>query len=132
MATALTHIWLLVADIARARDFYRDTLGIELLSDLGEYVEFKANPQFQLALFTRDAFAVGEPAIPTAPADGQRAVLAFAVEALDAACERLRAQGVGLASGVAAHAEWGLRTAFLRDPDGNLLCLYEDASGADA
>ncbi|HEV2238262.1 MAG TPA: VOC family protein [Ktedonobacterales bacterium] len=33
MATALTHIWLLVADIARARDFYRDTLGIELLSD---------------------------------------------------------------------------------------------------
>ncbi|HEY7985004.1 MAG TPA: VOC family protein [Ktedonobacterales bacterium] len=130
MTTELSHIWLLVADMPRARAFYRDTLGIELHSDLGEYVEFRANPQFQLALFTRDAFAAGEPAIPIAPGGGQRAVLAFAVDALDTTCARLRAQGVELASGAAVHAEWGLRTAFLRDPDGNLICLYEDVSGA--
>jgi catechol 2,3-dioxygenase-like lactoylglutathione lyase family enzyme len=128
MAVELTHIWLLVEDMSRARDFYRDTLGIEVLSDLGEYIEFKANPQFQLALFTRDALQAGEPTIPINPVGGQRAVLAFEVDALDALCERLRAQGVGFVSGETTHPEWALRTAFLHDPDGNLVCLYVGVS----
>jgi hypothetical protein len=32
---------------------------------------------------------------------------------------------VEFTSAEADHPEWGLRTAFLRDPDGSLLCLYE-------
>jgi catechol 2,3-dioxygenase-like lactoylglutathione lyase family enzyme len=131
MATELTHIWLLVNDMPLTRNFYRDTLGIEVLNDLGEYVEFRANPQFQLTLFTRDAFLLGEPTIPLDPVAGHRAVLAFAldtVDALDASCAQLRAQGVEFVSGEATHAQWGLRTAFLHDPDGNLVCLYVDIS----
>ena len=128
MATELTHIWLLVEDMPRARAFYRDTLGIELLNDLGEYVEFKPSPSFYLALFTRNAFELGEPAIPVAPASGQRAVLALQVDALDAFYVRLREQGADIVSTQTNHAEWGLRTVFLRDPDGNLICLYTDVS----
>jgi catechol 2,3-dioxygenase-like lactoylglutathione lyase family enzyme len=128
MATELTHIWLLVQDMPRARAFYRDTLGIELLNDLGEYVEFKPNPTCYLALFTRSAFEVGEPAIPVTPAGGERAVLALQVDDLDAISTRLQEQGVDLVSTQTDHAEWGLRTVFLRDPDGNLICLYTGVS----
>ena len=128
MATELTHIWLLVEDMPRARAFYRDTLGLDLLNDHGEYVEFQPNPTFYLALFTRAAFAQGEPAIPVAPAGGQRAVLALQVDALDACYARLQEQGAEIVSAQTDHAEWGLRTIFLRDPDGNLICLYTDVS----
>jgi predicted enzyme related to lactoylglutathione lyase len=66
-----------------------------------------------------------EPGIPLTPVAGQHAALVFAVEGLDAYCAGLRAKGIEFVSAETDHPEWGLRTAFLRDPDGNLLCLYE-------
>lgn len=135
MAPSLTHIWLLVDDMPRAVGFYRDTLGLRLTSDLGQYVEFVMNDQFALALFERAAMQDGEPGIALNPTSGQRANLAFEAAALDDLCADLRARGVAFAAAETNHPEWGLRTAFLHDPDGNLLCLYggipmEDNSAA--
>ncbi len=120
----LTHIWLLVEELPRALGFYRDTLGLDVLNDLGEFVELKANENFQLSLFTRNAMRLSEPEIAIGPVSGQHATLAFAVDALDDYCAGLRARGVSFVSDEANHPEWGLRTVFLLDPDGNLLCLY--------
>jgi catechol 2,3-dioxygenase-like lactoylglutathione lyase family enzyme len=120
----LSHVWLLVDDVPRAIAFYRDTLGMTLSSDLGEYAEFRVADEFYLALFTRTAMREGEPGIALDPVGGQRTVFAFEVGALDEYCAKLRAKGVAFASGEANHAAWGLRTAFLHDPDGNLICLY--------
>lgn len=128
MAPTLSHIWLLVDEAPRALNFYRVTLGLELASDLGEYAEFKVSEQVYLALFTRSAMRVGEPNIAVDPVSGQRAVLAFAVASVDEEADRLRASGVRLTSEPANHAEWGLRTIFLQDPDGNLICLYAGIS----
>jgi catechol 2,3-dioxygenase-like lactoylglutathione lyase family enzyme len=128
MALALTHIWLLVDDMQLALSFYHDILGLEVLNNLGEYVELEVNEQFILSLFERSALQAGEPGIAINPVRGQRATLAFEVETLDEFCESLRAKGVKFASNEADHREWGLRTAFLHDPDGNLLCLYETIS----
>jgi catechol 2,3-dioxygenase-like lactoylglutathione lyase family enzyme len=124
MTPGLTHIWLLVEDMPRALGFYRDALGVAVLHDLGDFVELRANDHVLLSLFTREAMRVGEPALAIDPPGGQRAVLAFEVAALDEFCARLRARGIALASAAADHPEWGMRTAFVRDPDGNLLCLY--------
>lgn len=124
MAPTLTHIWLLEEDMPRAVGFYRDTLGLDVTNDLGQYVEFVCNEQFALALFERGAMAVGEPGIALSPASGQRANLAFEADALDELCASLRAKGAAFAAEPADHPEWGLRTVFLHDPDGNLLCLY--------
>jgi catechol 2,3-dioxygenase-like lactoylglutathione lyase family enzyme len=121
----LTHIWLLVEDMPRALGFYRDTLGLAVAADLGGFVELNANERFLLSLFLRSAMAESEPAIALSPMAGQRAALVFEVTGLDAYCADLRAKGVEFASAEADHPEWGLRSAFLRDPDGNLLCLYE-------
>jgi lactoylglutathione lyase len=125
MAMELTHIWLLVEDMPRALGFYRDTLGLEVASDLGAFVELNANEHFLLSLFERGAMQESEPAITLSPVAGQHAALVFAVDELDQFCGRLRSKSVEFVSAEADHPEWGLRTAFLRDSDGNLLCLYE-------
>jgi lactoylglutathione lyase len=124
MALELTHIWLLVDDMPRALGFYRDTLGLEVVSDLGAFVELNANERFLLALFERAAMRESEPQIAISPVAGQHAALVFEVDALDTFCASLRAKGVVFTSAETDHPEWGLRTAFLRDPDGALLCLY--------
>jgi catechol 2,3-dioxygenase-like lactoylglutathione lyase family enzyme len=125
MSMELTHIWLLVEDMPRALGFYRDTLGLTVAADLGGFVELNANERFLLSLFERGGMRESEPGIPISPVAGQHAALVFEVKGLDAYCVDLRAHGVEFASAETDHPEWGLRTAFLRDPDGNLLCLYE-------
>jgi lactoylglutathione lyase len=132
MAIELTHIWLLVEDMPRALGFYRDTLGLSVAADLGGFVELNANERFLLSLFLRGAMRESEPGIALGPVAGQHAALAFAIQGLDAYCADLRAKGVEFASAEADHPEWGLRTAFLRDPDGNLLCLYEGLATKEA
>jgi len=124
MALTLTHIWFLVEDMTRAKSFYQNTLGLEIENDFGVYVELKANEHFSLALFERAAMQAGEPEIAISPAGGQHATLEFEVENVDAFYETLRAKDVQFASEPKDHPEWGLRTAFLHDPDSNLLCLY--------
>lgn len=124
MTLSLNYIWLLVEDMARAKNFYLNTLGLEIENDFGVYVELKTNERFSLALFTRAAMQMGEPDIAISPVGGQHASLEFLVENVDAFCETLRSKDVQFASEPKDHPEWGLRTAFLHDPDGNLLCLY--------
>ncbi len=133
MAIELTHTWLLVEDMPRALSFYHDTLGLPVISDLGQYVELRvqAGDGFLLSLFERRAMREGEPGITINPVSGQHAVIVFTVEALDDYCAGLRAKGVVFESELTNHAEWGIRTAFLRDPDGNLLCLHSGIPAAD-
>ena len=128
----LTHIWLLVEDMPRALGFYRDTLGLTVAADLGGFVELNANEHFLLSLFLRGAMRESEPGIPLSPVAGQHAALVFEVKGLGAYCADLREKGVEFASAKADHPEWGLRTAFLRDPDDNLLCLYESRATEEA
>jgi catechol 2,3-dioxygenase-like lactoylglutathione lyase family enzyme len=132
MAMELTHIWLLVEDMPRALGFYRDTMGLTVAADLGGFVELNANERFLLSLFLRSAMRESEPGIALSPVAGQHAALVFEVQGLGAYCADLRAKGVEFASAEVDHPEWGLRTAFLRDPDGNLLCLYEGLAAEEA
>lgn len=50
--------------------------------------------------------------------------LAFVVEDVDAAREKLEAEGVGFLAGP-ADRPWGERTAYLLDPDGYLVEIAE-------
>lgn len=124
MALTLTGIWLLVEDMTRAKNFYQDVLGLEIESDLGAYVELKAHEHVLFALFERAAMQAGEPGIAISPVAGQHAAIEFEVENVDTFYESLRSKGVQFADEPRDHPEWGLRTAFLYDPDGNLFCLY--------
>jgi catechol 2,3-dioxygenase-like lactoylglutathione lyase family enzyme len=124
MAPEFTHIWLLVESMPEALRFYHETLGIEIASNLGVFVELNANDHVLLSLFERGAMRSAEPNLAIDQMGGQRSVIVLSVVSVDDICDRLRGLGVELAAAETNHPEWGLRTAFLYDPDGNLLCLY--------
>ncbi len=82
MTLALTHVWLLVENMPRSLHFYQETLGLEVASNLGEYVELNVNENFILSLFERAALQSGEPGLALSPVSGQHATLAFEVKSL--------------------------------------------------
>lgn len=53
------------------------------------------------------------------------AYMTFIIEGIGAWCERLKAQGVALASDAPVENRPGLRVLFFRDPEGNVLELVE-------
>jgi lactoylglutathione lyase len=57
-------------------------------------------------------------------------VLCISVEDVDAEARRLQGLGVELAAAPADHEPWGMRTVYVRDPEGNLVELYGALSTA--
>jgi catechol 2,3-dioxygenase-like lactoylglutathione lyase family enzyme len=95
-------------------------LTLEVEGDV--YAEFDAGGHI-LALYRRDFMAgtIGTTGKP-ADADAQdRVALSFDVDDVDEAYRTLTARGVVFVVGPTDRAEWVLRTAHFRDPDGNLI-----------
>ncbi len=124
-AEVLDYVVLIVADLDRALAFYTGALGLDLQHRAEQYAQMKAGTT-RLSRYTRDAMAetLGtaiDPPAPTAPAFE----LGFKVTDCDAAFADLVAGG---APAVVAPTTrpWGQRTAYVRDPDGNLIELAQD------
>jgi catechol 2,3-dioxygenase-like lactoylglutathione lyase family enzyme len=121
----LDYVVLIVADLERALRFYEGALGLELQHRSGAYAQLRAGTT-RLSLYARDAMqatlgtALREPT-PDAPAFE----LGFKVPDCDAAFAELRAAGAAEAA-PPTDRPWGQRTAYLRDPDGNLIELAQD------
>lgn len=81
-----------------------------------------------LALFTRQTMSetVGTDHLPTDTKAQDRVALIFHVDDVDVEVDRIQARGIQLVSGPKDFPGWGIRSAYLRDPDGNLLELYSD------
>ncbi|MEU9044255.1 MULTISPECIES: VOC family protein [unclassified Kitasatospora] len=110
------------ADLARARAFYTDTLGLKLVEETPEDLTFESGG-------TR--FGMYE-----TPSGGQAAhtLASFKVADLDGEVSALRARGItfeeydfpGLKTvdGIAEGSD-GLRAAWFKDSEGNVLCVAE-------
>ncbi|MEV4656380.1 glyoxalase superfamily protein [Micromonospora sp. NPDC049301] len=118
----VTHVQLLsvpVTDQDRARDFYVDVLGFDLVwdnpmgPDGGRWVQV-APPGAATALTLVTWF-------PTMP-PGSLKGLVLETDDLDADVARLRERGVDFADGGIQSAPWG-RYATFDDPDGNGIVL---------
>jgi catechol 2,3-dioxygenase-like lactoylglutathione lyase family enzyme len=115
-----------VDDLARARTFYADILGLQCVLQTPRMLTFAVAPAQVLLVFqrgmTRDDMETSGGRVPGHHADGP-AHFAFAIEA--AAYElwkaHLRTRGVALRSEV----RWpkGGRSLYFDDPDGNVLEL---------
>ena len=115
---------LLVTNFKACFLFYRDVMGFQASygTENDSYADFNTGTVI-IALFDRLVMskAVGTSHLP-ADTDGQDKVcLIFSVEDVDAACQQLKKQGISLTAGPVDHPDWGIRTAHLRDPDGNLI-----------
>ena len=124
----LGYVRLLVTDFDACLAFYRDTLGlpVSILAEHAKFAEFDTG-QTALELYDRATMAdiVGRADAddPTGAVD--RALLTLQVESVDAKYEELSAKGVQFDVPPTDRADWGARTAHFRDPDGNLIELFQ-------
>ncbi len=123
----VTHIRLLVDRFPECFRFYRDGLGFapQFGEEDGVYAEFQTAPAI-LSIFRRELMdaAIGQRHDPGRGTD--RVLITIDVGNVDETYETLRKRGVEFVAGPTDRPDWFLRTAHLRDPDGNLIELYEN------
>lgn len=128
------HPRLLVARFAECYRFYSAALpkliGANLVqgNESGPYAHWDLNGQGVLMMLSRSAMAatLGTSQLPVEASPAQDAtMLVCRVDDVDAGLALCLASGGSLAAEAADRPEWGptMRTAHLRDPDGNLIEL---------
>ncbi len=122
--TKLHSIRLLVQNFAACFDFYGGTLGLELtFGDRdGPYAEF-ASGTGRIALYDRKLMAqvVGTLGLPAHPGGQDTFLLSLSTEDVDARFKELIEAGVEGVTEPQDRPVWEIRTAHIRDPDGNLI-----------
>jgi predicted enzyme related to lactoylglutathione lyase len=114
MLKGVAVVWMPVQDIERAKGFYRDTLGLQITNEDGEWAEVDANG-LTIGLNGREPSGVGAEGGP---------VLTFQPEGgLEETLDDLKGQGVKIPAGISEHP-WG-RVATFKDSEGNGIQLYE-------
>ena len=97
-------------DLAAARHFYQDVLGLRPLMDLGWIVTYGADATMTVQISVASEGGSGTP-VPD---------LSIEVDDLDAALARFRRGGFAIEYGP-ADEPWGVRRFFVRDPFGKLV-----------
>ena len=110
---------LLVDDFAEAFRFYRDTLGfVRAFGDeSSSYASFDTGSGM-VAIFERG----GQAEVVELRPPGDSTLLVLEVDDVDAAVARLAAH---VAREPVDKPDWGGRVAYLRDPSGNLIELFQ-------
>ena len=116
MLTELNYAMIIVSDMTRSIEFYRDTLGVPLKFESPEWTEFITGTT-TLALHIG-----GPPPKPTGPPSGEKTAgscsIGFNVPDLDQTYEELKAKGVRFVMPPTAQPEHGIKLAVALDPDG--------------
>src|SRR4030042_501578 len=124
MSYKFTYTRLLVSDFKACYQFYRDVMGFQPTygNEDDVYADFDTG-EVVIALFNRPLMskALETTNLPADATAQDKICLIFGVEDVDAACRQLKTQGVPLIAEPADHPDWGLRSAYLRDPGGNLI-----------
>lgn len=130
----LTHIRLLVADMARCFRFYRDSLGLTPAwgDENSDYASFKLAGEAMIALFKRDLMdlALGIRCPAAQALQASRALIAIEVGDLAATTVALVRNNVEIIAEAKDYPSWGIRAAHCRDPEGNLIELYSPLPAA--
>lgn len=114
MIRGVANVWMPVKDIERAKGFYRDTLGLQITNEDGDWAEVDANG-LNIGLNGRE---------PEGARSGGGPVVTFRPEgSLEETVSNLKEQGVEVPAKISEHP-WG-RVATFKDSEGNDLQLYE-------
>jgi methylmalonyl-CoA/ethylmalonyl-CoA epimerase len=117
----IAQIGLTVRDLAEAKSFYQDVLGMRFLFDAGTMAFFQCGP-VRLMIGTSEKTSAGEGTI-----------LYYRVPDIEAAHAALKGKGVSflqephLVARMKSHDLW---LAFLKDPAGNTLALMSEVGRA--
>ena len=113
-----------VKDIDRAKQFYADKLGLEPVEEFGGEVFMLRSGDTKLSVY-KSEFA----------GTNKATLLTFDVDDIDAEVRELKDKGVsfehydveGLKADGDIYSGEGMKTAWFKDPDGNILSLIEEA-----
>jgi len=103
-------------DIAAARRFYQDALGLEPLMDLGWIATYGSRATMSVQISVASEGGSGTP-VPA---------LSIEVDDLEAALARMRQAGFPIEYGP-ADEPWGVRRFYVRDPFGTLVNILAHA-----
>lgn len=120
---AVDYTVIIVRDMPAMQAFYEDVLGLELDRALSDnWLEYRVG-QTILAL-SAQGFTAQDAPVPAGTAAVQ---LAFRVPvpAVDACAAELKEKGIAILS-PPTDRDFGHRTLFFRDPDGNLIEIYAE------
>jgi predicted enzyme related to lactoylglutathione lyase len=120
---SLSHLRILVADLAPPVAFYRDVVGMKQLVDVpGVYAEFDTGGS-RLAFYRADLMSevLGHAAGTTA---GDNLVLCLRVADVDAEAARLAARGARQVTKPHDQPTWMQRVAHFADPAGRTIELW--------
>ena len=121
----LTTVRVLATKFDETVAFYRDKLKIPVRADAGVYVAFDAGG-FELGIYSREAMAAIVPTMPaSAPPASDHILINLEVDDLAIVTADIEARGVTFETQAHAQPDWGMRVIHVRDPEGNLLELYE-------
>ncbi|WP_017314898.1 VOC family protein [Mastigocladopsis repens] len=119
---------LLVNDLKACFLFYKDVMefDVTVADEEGGYMEFKAG-DLRLAISHRQEMAqmIHNGEKPPHAECQDTAALIFTVHDLDEEYQQLRHKGVQFTAAPMNNPYYGIKTAYLRDPDGTLIGLYE-------
>jgi catechol 2,3-dioxygenase-like lactoylglutathione lyase family enzyme len=115
-----------VKDIDRARKFYEGTLGLETKDEMGGEVLTVKSGDTAISVY-RSEFA----------GTNQATALTFDVDDIEAEVSELKGKGIffeqydlpGLEKQGDLYVAQGMKTAWFKDPDGNILSLFEGTAG---
>ncbi len=118
---------LLTRNFRETFHFYEGVLGLLCVfgSEADSYAEFEVREDSSVGLSLFDAMEM-EAAIGTKPSDhgptgDDRVCLVFGVQDVDDTYRSIASRGGVLVAPPVDHPEWGIRTAHVRDPEGNLI-----------
>jgi catechol 2,3-dioxygenase-like lactoylglutathione lyase family enzyme len=122
----------LIKDYQACYLFYRDIMEFEVVWEDGNYAAF-LDGDMRLAIFKRHMMAetirnTGKP--PDADCQDKIALI-FEVADVDEYHRQLRGKGVQFVKAPQDYPSWGLRAAFFRDPDGNLIEINSGLGASD-
>lgn len=128
MKVRASYTRLLVSDLEASFLFYRDVMEFKLtVEDMPDgYAEFEVGGM-KLSLFRRQEMAemIGNEHKPLNAECQDKVALILAVADLDEAYHQLRQKGVKFTTEPMNNPYYGIKTAYLRDPDENLIGLFQ-------
>jgi catechol 2,3-dioxygenase-like lactoylglutathione lyase family enzyme len=133
MTVSLSHVHVLADDPDAALAFYRDTLGLEVRSEVANdgfrwiTLSTADQPEIEIVLSQPHAGRSAEigDALAALLAKGELPGILFRTDDLDATFERVRAAGNAEILQEPASQPWGARDAAFRDPAGNLVRISQ-------
>jgi predicted enzyme related to lactoylglutathione lyase len=122
--TRIKYIRLLTENFDDTLKFYRDSMELKMthLNEKSNYAEFDLDGTM-MSLFDRNymASALGMEAKSRFHECADKQVIVLDVDDVDQVYENLRSKGIIFLAEPTDRPEWTVRTAHLRDPEGNII-----------